>query len=83
MRRYIKNKVKDLDMFGHPVQLNFNRKGPAHNTVCGGIASILAYSLLITYLARKINTLFTKGDTQLSTDLGTTDLNELGAVSLN
>ena len=51
--------VKDYDRFGHPVQLNFNKNGPTHNTLLGGIGSIFYYLIvfivIITRLASSNN----------------------------
>jgi hypothetical protein len=33
--------VKNFDIFGYPVHLNFDKKGNTHQTVCGGLTSYL------------------------------------------
>lgn len=45
------NFLKDQDLFGHPVQLNFNKRGPEHTTTLGGIASICVKALMLCYVA--------------------------------
>jgi len=42
--------VKNQDIFGHSVLLNFNKNGNTHNTFCGGIFSILIRLLMVYYL---------------------------------
>ena len=53
----LKNTIKSLDYYGHPIKFNFNKNGDTHNTLCGGIISILIRLTLftyITYLAKKM-----------------------------
>ena len=38
--------IKDFDIFGHPVELNFDRKGPTHQTCCGAWASMACILLV-------------------------------------
>jgi hypothetical protein len=33
--------IKDFDLFGHSVQLNFNKNGRLHKTFIGGFISII------------------------------------------
>ena len=42
-RRFIKN----LDIFGHRIELNFDQKGNTHQTMCGGFTSIVVVMLLV------------------------------------
>ena len=35
--------IKDFDIFGHPVKLNFNKNGTTHKTMIGGVASVGFY----------------------------------------
>ena len=39
--------IKDMDVFGHPVILNFNKNGPTHNTLLGGCCTILFYIIIV------------------------------------
>ena len=41
---------KDIDMFGHPIELNFNNKGSTHNTVVGGFFPIFIRAFLLFYV---------------------------------
>jgi hypothetical protein len=40
--------VKDFDLFGYPVRLNFDEKGSTHQTCCGGLASFVFLALVFT-----------------------------------
>ena len=46
----MKRLVKEQDMFGHPVTLNFNKKGSTANTLLGGLCSILVKLFLIVFV---------------------------------
>jgi hypothetical protein len=37
---------KTIDIFGHSVSLNFNKKGPTHSTLIGGFSSLMIAGLL-------------------------------------
>lgn len=58
MRRFI----KDQDYFGHPVLLNFNRKGSTHSTLCGGLISILINAFMVLYLVINVDKLVNRKD---------------------
>ena len=63
--------LKSQDIFGHHVELNFNRKGSTHNTVLGGCASILVKAAMLFYTA----ILFQKVVFHLEDDISTVTLN--------
>ena len=46
--------IKDCDLFGHRVQLNFNKNGRSHNTMIGGCTSIIFYIVSIAILLSRI-----------------------------
>jgi hypothetical protein len=45
----MKDKIKNIDIFGHPIQLNFDEKGITHKTILGGICTILYYIFITGY----------------------------------
>ena len=45
-----KKLVKSQDMFGHVINLNFNREGTSHKTIFGGIVSIILKVLLMIWV---------------------------------
>jgi hypothetical protein len=47
----MKNKIKNIDIFGYPIQLNFYEKGTTHKTIIGGILTILYYLFIVGYTA--------------------------------
>ena len=42
---------KSLDLFGHPVRLNFDKKGSSHQTFCGTLVTILFVIVSLAVLA--------------------------------
>lgn len=53
--------MKDQDMFGHYVGLNFRKEGETHNTKCGGFVSVGLKIAMIVYIAQLLQKLFTHG----------------------
>ena len=53
----IKEKIEEQDMFGHVVNLNFDRKGNSHNTWIGGIFSILIKLFMVVFISLKFKRL--------------------------
>ena len=39
--------IKNRDIFGHKVRLNFDNKGNKHQTLCGGLITIALYIFVI------------------------------------
>ena len=76
------NKVRDRDMFGHHVTLNFNRKGDTYNTIIGGIASLFIKLLIFGFLAYKSYVLVSLGDNAYSSNLKQTNFEEEEAIDL-
>ena len=58
----IRKKVKDSDMFGHSVVLNFNRQGDTFKTIAGGLFSVIIKIVLIWYAGFRFNRMITKSD---------------------
>jgi hypothetical protein len=60
----MKQFVKDQDIFGQEISLNFDRKGNTYKTSFGGILTIIFYSLIAAVSAYGIiNTLNHTKDT--------------------
>jgi hypothetical protein len=78
----ISKTIKNRDMFGHPISLNFNRKGDTFNTSIGGIVSILMNILLGVFCYIKFLKMVKRnGDTIIQTS-DVTDFEEIGEISL-
>ena len=60
--------IREHDMFGHVVNLNFDQRGDSHKTTCGGCGSLLLKGFLTLYIFLNIKKLIWKeNDTNLST----------------
>ena len=46
----IRNFIRNFDLFGQPILLNFNKKGNTHTTLIGGLISIIVQVFLYWYL---------------------------------
>ena len=68
------NFIKSHDLFGHPLEINFNNNGSVHNTTFGGSVSLLTVKLLmVIYIYILIKKLVSYGDDAISRDLSLTD----------
>ena len=78
MKNKIKTALKNQDLFGHVINLNFNQKGDSHKTTIGGVASIFVKLIMAIYVFLSFEKLIFKLDDKNSTDYGLLDLVELG-----
>lgn len=74
--------VRDNDFFGHVINLNFDRQGDSHKTLCGGIYSIFIKLFLIVYLYLNARKLFMPIDDNNVTTVGLLSLSDLGDVNV-
>jgi hypothetical protein len=77
MKRF-KKYIKDSDWFGHPVALNFNNHGSTHNTLFGGVFSIVFKLFLGAYLTYKTRAMIMLEDPHISTERQIVDVTEVG-----
>ena len=45
----LKNVIRNFDVFGYPVLLNFDKKGNFHKTLVGGYLTLLTWFCMIVY----------------------------------
>ena len=79
MQEFLKNR----DLFGHPVQLNFNKKGSQHTTVVGGVVSIIVKVLMLTYVGVLMNRMIEYKDDQISSSVNILDFENGEGVKLS
>lgn len=77
------NYIKDFDMFGHTIQLNFNKQGDTHKTVIGGLFSILIKLFLGLYVFLLFKRMFLKESDSNYVRINVLDLKEFGPKDLN
>ena len=75
-------------MFGHPISFNYKREGNSHNTICGGLVSILIYAIMLNLIIFKTKTMvLVEDDTitkrELSKNDIATDVISLADMDLN
>jgi len=71
------------DLFGHVINLNFNRQGSSHKTLIGGIASILIKIFMAIYIGLKLNKLINRLDPNNEAITSLTKLDEIDPVPFN
>ena len=57
-KKSFQNALRQQDIFGHPISLNFNRKGDHHKTLVGGFISIWIKILYFSYMIFLLSQLF-------------------------
>ena len=81
--KQFKDYTTSLDLFGHQVTLNFNRKGDTHQTLPGGIVSLIIRVILLLYFVDCSIAMFKYKNNELSDQSSIADLEEVGEVDLN
>ena len=69
-------------MFGHPIGLNYDKKGTTFNTTFGGFISTIVNILLFAYLGLKFINLFGRLDNSYALNDLFADFDTIGSMSL-
>jgi hypothetical protein len=72
--------IKDCDLFGHNISLNFDEKGNTHQTLCGGCCSfllVIAIMMLACICGWRIGT-----DKYLTSFPQLIDFEQIGSIDL-
>ena len=77
------NWLRNQDVFGQPVQLNFNRNGPNHKTVFGGVVSIFSTSLLLVYMGIYLDKMINYRDDKISLIANSLNFKEQGTLKFS
>jgi hypothetical protein len=83
MKEELVGSIKERDMFGHGIGLNFDKQGDTHNTVIGGVFSIFIKFAVAVYVIMNFQKMLFYEQDFNSTQLGALDLADLGNVPLN
>lgn len=67
-------------MFGHPVTLNFNKKGSEHLTYIGAFFSVIMKLFLLLWIVDGTLAVINKTRNSLNTDTLVSDFGEIGEV---
>ena len=72
------DKLRSNDMFGHTINLNFNKEGDSHQTVLGGFFSIFIRIAMFIYVTMNIKKMLFHEDDSNFTEVNTLNLNTYG-----
>ena len=61
------NVITDQDMYGHTINLNFNRKGSTYKTCLGGCCSFIINVLMFIYVVLNLKKLILVAENTYST----------------
>lgn len=79
----IKEKLRSQDMFGHTINLNFNKEGDSHQTAIGGSMSILIRIVMALYVFMNFKKMLLHEDDSNVVEVNTMDLVEYGKKAYN
>lgn len=75
--------MRQKDLFGHLITLNFNKRGQYHRTTVGGFVSLGIKLFINVYIVLNFVTLLTYGNNKNNTLNGFEKVTELGTVTTN
>lgn len=73
--------MSDRDDFGHPVTLNYNRRGSTHNTVFGGLISLIINCFMLLFTVILADQMFAFERDQITTLTLSNDLEQMPPTS--
>ena len=71
--------LKDYDMFGHQIQMNYNRASSTYNTKCGGCISFTIKLMMTFLISYKFYIMMYKLDDSVVRSTHSIDLEDEGA----
>ena len=83
MKKKLQKFIKDKDMFGHVPQLNFSKDTPTHNTMIGGIISIIVYISLLDIVLNMFLTMIFRNNNNISKYSASYDVDKNNGVNFN
>ena len=78
-----KSKMRSNDMFGHTINLNFNKEGDSHQTLIGGFFSIFIRIAMTIYVLMNFKKMLWYEDDSTFTEVNTLDLDQFGEKAFN
>ena len=78
MTIYISGFLRNFDLFGYDINLNFNRRGKTHKTAVGGFFSLLVYMFIGFFVFTKVSTMINLQDGEEITRDIVTDFTQVG-----
>ena len=74
-------KIKNLDKFGHKVEINFDMKGSDHKTMLGAVCSILLNVNMLVFVLGLVKKMAYNLDDSISTVTEYVDQLEIGEIT--
>ena len=75
--------IRNLDMFGHDVRLNFNNNGHHHKTFLGGFVSLFIKTFIALYVFLNVRKLIFALEDRVNLTLSNLDLTKDGVLDYN
>jgi hypothetical protein len=82
MKKQIKG-LRQYDMFGHLITMNFNKRGNRHKTLIGAVFSILIKILIYSYVALTFKSMFYLDANRNSITMSSEIIDDIGLVNYN
>ena len=82
LKGYLKS-IRNKDLFGYYISLNFNKRGHTHKTLIGGFFSLIVKFIIYGYVGVTMKQMLFLEENKNETLNGLIDLEELGDVWLN
>ena len=73
----LKQRVKDQDMFGHTIAINFNKQGDTHVTCIVGTFSLIIKVFLLFFVSYKFSKMVTFDDDELNVEINSFDVDTM------
>lgn len=75
--------IRNYDMFGHLITMNFNKRGAQHKTQIGGVFSIVIKFAIYVYVILNFKTLLSLGANKNGTITSSQNIKSFGKVNYN
>lgn len=82
LKGYLKS-IRNKDLFGHYISLNFNKRGHAHKTYIGGFFSLIVKFIIYGYIGITLKQMLFLEENKNESIKSLVDLEELGPVWYN
>ena len=81
--KLLKVHIKNLDLYGHPVELNFNKDGNTHKTILGGFVSIFVLAMYYYYIGINVKKMLFRENDTVMFNINQVDESEVKTLSIN
>ena len=75
--------MKNIDIFGRPLHLNFDKRWNTHDTSLGGISTAILFIFTVSYMGLLLNIMVSYSQNTTYTIKKDLNLDDLGQIQLN